>query len=334
MNAIHTCPVRRRAALLSGSARLLGAWLLWSCLGGAYPTGAQVSGTAPLQLLAAAQVTHAGIFLPQIFSSAQPLPTVRLADAPAYGNSLTLSRAQICDLLAANAPGVGTNFSGPDAIKISRRSRLFSESDLVRLLTSTLQQDYIKDKGQLQLRLGQPWASLTVPDEALTLEITDLPSAGVTPGFIARFNLLADGEPCGSSLANLKATVWREVWVASVQLQRGDPLSPDLLLRERRDVLNLRDPLAAFTAGDEHLEIAESVPPGQPLLARMIRPRPVVHRGQRADALLEDGSLSIRTEVEILEDGAPGQLVHAVNSSTHHSLMGTVLNNRTILITL
>jgi flagella basal body P-ring formation protein FlgA len=76
------------------------------------------------------------------------------------------------------------------------------------------------------------------------------------------------------------------------------------------------------------------VPAGQPLLARMVKPRNVVHRGQRADALVQDGALSIRTQVLILEDGAPGQIVHAVNSVTHRDLMGTVLNDRTILVSL
>jgi flagella basal body P-ring formation protein FlgA len=82
------------------------------------------------------------------------------------------------------------------------------------------------------------------------------------------------------------------------------------------------------------LELAESVPPGQPLLARMVKARTVVHRGQRADALVQDGAMSIRTKVDILDDGAPGQTVHARNSSTHRDLTGTVLNEKTILISL
>ncbi len=147
--------------------------------------------------------------MPQIFSSTQPLPAIRLCDAPAFGKNLILTRAQICDLLAANAPGVGTNFSGPDAIKISRRARTLGESDILGMLTATLQHDFIKDKGQLELRLAQPWAALVLPDEPLTLDVTELPTAGVTPGFIVRFTLRTGarnarqlaGEPQGFRLA-------------------------------------------------------------------------------------------------------------------------------------
>jgi len=178
------------------------------------------------------------------------------------------------------------------------------------------------------------WAALVLPDEPLTLEVTDLPSAGVTTGFIVRFTLRTAHETLGNWQANLKASVWREVWVASVQLKRGEPFNVGSFIRERRDILNLREPLADFAASDDALEMAESVPPGQPLLARMVKARAVVHRGQRADALVQDGAMSIRTRVDILDDGAPGQIVHARNAVTHRDLTGTVLNDRTILVSL
>ncbi len=316
------------------SARIVCPLLLWACLGGGFPLNIRAGEAPPLQLIAVAPVSGDGVFLPQIFTSAQPLPAIRLCDAPAFGKNLILNRAQICDLLAANAPSVGTNFSGPDAIKISRRVRTLGESDILGLLTATLQHDYIKDRGQLELRLAQPWAALVLPDEALTLDVTELPSAGVTPGFIVRFTLRTAHETLGNWQANLKAAVWREVWVASVQLKRGDPVVLDAFTRERRDILVLREAVADFAAGDEALELAESVPPGQPLLARMIKARAVVHRGQHADALVQDGAMSIKTKVDILDDGSPGQTVHARNSITHRDLTGTVLNARTILISL
>ena len=308
--------------------------LLWTCLGGGFTSNTSAGEAPPFQLIAVAPVSGDGVFLPQIFSFDQPLPAIRLCDAPAFGKNLILCRAQICDLLAANAPGVGTNFSGPAAVKISRRVRTLGESDILGLLTATLQNGYIKDRGQLELRLAQPWVALVLPDEPLTLDVTELPSAGVTSGFIVRFTLRTAHETLGNWQANLKAAVWREVRVASVQLKRGDALNVDSFTRERRDVLILREPLADFAAGDDALELAESVPPGQPLLARMVKARAVVHRGQRADALVQDGAMSIRTKVEILDDGSPGQTVHARNSITHRDLTGTVLNDRTILISL
>ena len=250
-----------------------------------------------------------------------------------FGKNLILNRAQLSALLASNAPGLSTNYSG-DTVKISRRARTLGESDLLGLLTAALQRDYTKDKGLLELRLAQPWNALVVPDETLSLDILELPSLGVTPSFIVRFALRTQHENLGSWTANVKASVWREVWVASAQIKRGAEVKTGALARERRDVLTLRESPADFDATDDALEFAEPVPAGVPLLARMIKAKAVVHRGQRVDALVQDGGLSVKTKVDVLEDGAPGDFVHARNANTRRELSGKVLNERTILISL
>ena len=308
--------------------------LLFTCLGGGFNSRLSASEATPLQLSATAQVCGDGVFLPQIFSATQPLPAIRLCDAPAFGKNLMLTRAQVADLLAANAPDCGTNFSGAETVRISRHTRTLGESDILGLLTAGLQHDYIKDKGQLELRLAQPWSPLLLPDEPLTLDVLEMPALGVTPGFIVRFTLRTAHETLGTWSANLQAHVWREVWVASSQLQRGDAVTADLFARERRDLLAVREPVAELDFNDIACELAEPVPAGAPLLARMIKPRAVIHRGERADALVQDGALSVKTKVEVLEDGAPGQVVRARNSFTHRDLTGKVLDDHTILISL
>ena len=308
--------------------------LLVTCLGVGFSSNLSASEAAPLQLTAAAQVCGDGVFLPQVFQSSQPLPAIRLCDAPAFGKSLTLTRAQLADLIVANAPDCGTNFIGGDSVRISRRTRTLGESDMLGLLTANLQHDYIKDKGQLDLRLAQPWNPLLLPDEPLKLDVLELPATGVSTGFIIRFTLRTAHETLGTWSANLQAHIWREVWVASSQLQRGQAITADMFARERRDLLVVREPVAELGVNDDALELGESVPTGAPLLARMLKARAVVHRGQHADALVQDGGLSVKTKVEVLEDGAPGQFVHARNSLTHHDLTGKVLDEKTILISL
>ncbi len=286
------------------------------------------------QLNAVAPVSGDGVFLPQVFTSTDPLPAVRLCDAPAFGKNLILTRAQVSALLSANAFTFGTNFSGADAVKISRRARTFGESDALGLLTAALQKDFVKDKGQLELRLAQPWNSLVLPDEPLTLDIQETPSAGVSASFIVRFALRTEHETLGTWTANLRASVWREVCVASHQLKRGDSVTTDAFARERRDILNVRESLADISAGDDALEFTEAVPTGTALTAHMVKPRTVLHRGQRADALVQDGAMSVKTRVEILEDGAPGETVRARNAATKRDLSGKVLDAKTILISL
>jgi flagella basal body P-ring formation protein FlgA len=287
------------------------------------------------QLSPIAEVTGNGVYLQQIVKSDQPLPTLHLCDAPQVGASMELSRSQINDLLATAAPDLmTTNWTGADTVLISRRTHTLNEADVLTLLTTTLQQDYVKDLGELELALTQPWVAPVVPDEPLTVKMLELPTAGVTRSFIARFQLCTATEIVGTWEVTLQAHVWHEVWVAHTDLVRGDLLADADIVQDRRDVLTIHEPLADFTSGDPTLELADSVPANGILLAHDIKLRTVIHRGQVADAVLQDGALNITMKVEALEDGAPGQIIHARNQASQHDVTGKVLDEHTIEISL
>ena len=213
-------------------------------------------------------------------------------------------------------------------------TRILTEAGALALLTATLQTNYVKDKGDLELAFTQPWIAPVLPDEPVTVKILELPSAGVTPSFIIRFQLCTATQTVGTWQATVQAHVWREVWVAHSDLQRGVLISDADVARERRDVLNANESLAEFSRDDASLELANQVQAGGLLLARNLKPRTVVHRGQMANALLEDGALSITMKVEVLEDGAPGQIVRARNPTSQRNLSGKVIDEKTILISL
>jgi flagella basal body P-ring formation protein FlgA len=288
-----------------------------------------------LQLRAAAQADSTGIFLNQIIDSRDPLPALRLCDSPAFGKISVLTREQITSLMRdAGADLMLTNWTGADAVRVSRRAHAFTEVDLINLLTDTLQRDYVKDKGELELRPTRPWTELNLPDEPLTLKILEVPTGGVTSAFIARFEIRTAREGLGVWQTTVQARVWREVWVAHSAIKRGEPLDIADIVRERRDVLSVRESLADFSTPDAALQLGEPVLAGNLLLARALKPRTVVHRGQIAQALLQDGALSITMKVEVLEDGAPGQIIRARNPISRRDVSGKVLNEQTILVTL
>ena len=239
--------------------------------------------------------------------------------------ALYLAGASVNELHAAEIATTQTN---------TPQLRAYSESDVLALLTATLQRDYVKDKGDLELRFTQPWTAPNLPDEPLTVKIQELPTAGISPSFILRFQLCTAQQTLGTWQATVQAFVWRDVWVAHSNLRRGDPVSAADIAHERCDVLKVREALAEFSADDPSLELAESASSGAPLLARMIKPRTVIHRGQITNALVQDGGLSITTKVEALEDGAPGQTIHARNPASRRNLSGRVLDGQTILVSL
>ena len=301
------------------------------------------------RLLPEAKVDSAGIFLQQLLvptssassasstapASSTELPHIRLAPAPSPGQTVTFSRAQLIELAQkCSSELIATNWSGATQIRVSRRTRQFLDSDLTELLTATLQQESVKDRGELELHLMRPWTPVAVPDEPLTLKLEELPAAGVSPNFVVNCELWNGKEKVGSWPVAVQARVWRDLPVAHSPLTRGQLLRDADVTMERRDFLLQRDAYLNFPTDDSSLELAENIPTGLPVLNRSVHARPAVRRGRLVDAIYADGTLNISLKVETLEDGLTGQIIRVRNPKTKRELQGKVQNDQTVLITL
>ncbi|HEY1171685.1 MAG TPA: flagellar basal body P-ring formation chaperone FlgA [Verrucomicrobiae bacterium] len=288
-----------------------------------------------LELPAQTQVTGQGVFPRDLFGAALEAPHVSLFEAPAFGKLLVLTRAQVeTALVKATGSTNAVQWTGAEKVTIARRSRMFGETEMLEMLTQTLQQAQVRERGELELRLNRSWAEVTVPDEPLTMKVMDLPASGISPYLIVRFELLAGRESAGTWQVAVQAKVWREVIVARQAAMRGLPVTRFEWATERRDVLTMRDALTDLPAPAEVLEVAESIQNGATLTARSLRVRPIINRGKVVDALVQNGALEISVKVEVLEDGLPGQTVRVRNLKSKREFRGKVQNEQTILVTL
>ena len=298
------------------------------------------------QLLPDVKVDGTGIFLSQVVAPTTSslvehtpqtvvLPHLRLAPAPSLGQTASFTRAQIIELAGGQVPELsGTNWAGPAKTVVSRRTRTLTDSAMLEMVTAVLQREQVKDRGELELRLVRPLPPALIPDEGVTLKVTETPQSGIVPNFFIRCELWNGQEHVSDWQIGLQAKIWRDVPVATERLARGQRLQDAPISLERRDVLVFRDSFINFPTDDPGLELTENVPAGAPVLSRYVRVHPAVQRGRLVDGVYEDGGLSISLKVETLEDGATGQTIRIRNPKTKRELYGKVKNEQTILITL
>ena len=320
---------------------LIAAWIFLPAF--AEPQSVPVSATAAraaapaetLSLVPAAQVDSRGVFLDQVLTvvPGRDLPHVRVARAPAFGETVALTRDTVAAGLRDAAPGLaGLDWSGPETVQVSRRTRSLDEHELRLLLTEAAQAHLGDDSGELELRLARAWTPLLVPDETLSLQILDLPRGGLRPNLLLRFDLLAGEERLGGWQLSLQASLWSDLPVARSALQRGQRLIEADVALERVDTLTLRDPLSPDAMSNEHLELAQFVRAGQPILARAVRVRPVIRRGGMVEGLIADGLMVISLKVEALEDAVPGQTLRVRNPRTRREFRAQVQDEQTVIL--
>lgn len=287
--------------------------------------------------LAAVEVDSTGIYLDQLLSLNPPqtIPHIRLAEAPAFGQTASLSRTQIVEALRVHLPEMSFCAAGaPAQVSVARKSRSLDEEELRTMLTATLQERCVKDRGELQLGFSRPWKGSAVPDEPLEIRLLDVPAAGLNSSFVVRFEIWSGRERVSQHQLALQARIWADVPVARSTAARGQLLRDADVIPERRDLLAMREPLRAELLTDGSLELVETIRPGQPVLARSVRVRPVIRRGGIVEGVLQDGMLSISLKVEVLEDGLPGQTVRLRNPKTKREMLGKVQNEQTVLLAL
>src|SRR5687768_1959774 len=155
----------------------------------------------PLELLPSTTAGSQGILLSDVVTNrtGEPLPRIQLGPAPAIGRPVFLNRSQVATLLTKAAPElVCSNWLGAERIKIARATRVVNDAMLKDLLTDTLQSEQVKDRGELELRFNRPWNPLVVPDEPISIKVVELPTSGVSPNFICRFELKTGDEVVGT----------------------------------------------------------------------------------------------------------------------------------------
>ncbi len=288
-----------------------------------------------VNLPATVEVDSAGItvatLVPEL--AAKPIGGLKLADAPEFGRSETLTRDAVAALLREKAPEFAvTNWTGAPAVKIGRKARTLTEDEVRQWLVATLQNEHVRDRGELELRITRSWKAVSVPDEALEFRLVDLPLSGIGPSFVARVAVECAGSRITTVQVPVQAKVWKEVLVAGSTLMRGQSLAGAEVRTERRDVLMTRDYVTPDqVAGGGH-ELVSNVTMGQLLTGRALRVKPAVTRGTVVDGLVTDGAMTISMKVEVLEDGAIGQNLRVRNVKTRREMLGKVQNEQTIVL--
>jgi flagella basal body P-ring formation protein FlgA len=315
------------------------ALLLVALPGGASASGFPATDVAVWTMKTNAVVISSGLALSDVVipPTGLTLPHYRISDAPKFGSTLTITREFVDGALAkVLSINVGTNWAGASQLLVTRRARHFDEAEMLTLLTERITQDHLSTGGTLELRTARSWSDIVIPDESFEMKIVSMPPQGVMGSFRVRFELGNETEEFGTWEVSVRASLWKDVWIARQRLNRGDVLVAENLVREKRDVLASRDHLEADDVEilPNSLELTENLREGSPLKPWSVRPKPMVYRGQMADALVNNGALSIILKVQVLEDGILGQNIRIRNPHTKRELIGKVNNDQTIQINL
>lgn len=185
------------------------------------------------------------------------------------------------------------------------------------------------DQVEVALRSFSP---LAMPEGKIGVVVLK-PNVGVTPG---RHSFLIGVQVNGREEARVwvdaDVKVFAEVVVTSQPLARLEPVTPEKVRLERRDLGET--PLQALTSIEE-LDgklAARSLSVNQVLTASMVDLPQVLRHGSAVTLLYESAGIRVETPGRAVEPGRIGDRIRVENADSGKVVEGQILNERTVRV--
>jgi flagella basal body P-ring formation protein FlgA len=185
-------------------------------------------------------------------------------------------------------------------------------------------------EGDLQLEFVRPWTPPSRLADLWTLEIAEYPSVP-SSSMLIRCRVLADGIAVADSTLILRASLWRDVWVARQPLANGSTFDVSVLETRRVDLMRERDALPA-SVGDRSYAVARAVSAGRLLTWHDVTRRPLVRKGNLVDVSAADGQLLITMKALAMENGSEGDTVTVRNTESRKDFAARVIDENRVQV--
>ncbi|HEY8995191.1 MAG TPA: flagellar basal body P-ring formation chaperone FlgA [Lacunisphaera sp.] len=185
-------------------------------------------------------------------------------------------------------------------------------------------------EGDLQIELLRAWNPPQVVARTWQVVVTEYPSVA-SSAMLLRCRVLADGQSAAESTLTLRASLWRDAWIARQPLVNGATFDPELLETRRVDLFRDRDALPA-AVGDQTFVFTRAVNAGRVVSWRDIARRPLVKKGSMVEVCAAEGTLSITMKALALQSGAHGEAVTLRNLESRKDFTAFVVDENRVQV--
>ena len=208
---------------------------------------------------------------------------------------------------------------------------LLTESALLTAIQADLPKRFVVD-GELRLTLSRPWTAVALPAPEFFAECVQLPPNGLSSNMQITVRGVSGGKIVGEWPLQVRAELWREVWLAPLRMERGQLLQPSLLTARTVDVLKEFNPPISADQDLSGFELAQAVQAGKPISRKDLVERSLVRKGQFVDAVANEGGLNIRMRAQAIEAGPAGAVIRVRNLDSQKVFFAQVINENQVQV--
>ncbi len=191
----------------------------------------------------------------------------------------------------------------------------------------------LNPEGELRLSFGRAWQPIRVPSEDWEVVLPELPIGGISKSFLLRVQIQSGGRAWFDRSVVIHAQLWKQVFVSTRRLSRGQQLDETSAQLQVLDVL--RDRLSPIAANSrlEELEVLQAVAERSPLTTKDVATSPMVRKGAIVEVIAGDGPISISMKGMAMAGGSQGDLISIRNMDTRKDFRARVVGRNSVQVT-
>jgi flagella basal body P-ring formation protein FlgA len=259
----------------------------------------------PLSMAAALQAADLGdITAPLDYAPSNPLAKVFDAPTSPPGPAVVTS--------------LGTVLIGSDQVLDSLKREIIARCGI---------------EGDLHLSFVQPWNNVEVRnDKDWRVVVDEMKSGYVSPSMVLSFRIEASGQLIGTWKETVEAKLYRPVWMTQRRLERGERLDSMVCALKNIDVLSQKLPYVPADADLSIYEMAQILGQERPLTEQDIKLRPLVHKGDFVNVVVNQGALNISMKGIALGTAGAGETVGIRNKDSRKDFQAQVIGQNTVQV--
>ncbi len=252
--------------------------------------------------------------------------------APAPGRRASVEIQQLMEIARAN--GVAwrpqTRF---DRVLVERMGKTLDQNDILPALRRALETEGVRASDEIDL--GSRSVSISLPlDAPADLDVRQIQYDRNTGRFMA--TLLAGGNHPGAQRATIQGRVFATArlpvlrrTIAAGETIRANDIEMAQVREDaaRRDLISNPDKLVGLTARQRLRE-------REPVREIDVRPATLVARNGNVTIVLQFGNMSLTAQGRAVEDGAKGDTIRVLNTTSNRQVEGIVVAPDTVSVSI
>jgi flagella basal body P-ring formation protein FlgA len=312
--------------------RSSGRLVLVAALAVAVPAAAERIAVAPESLVRGASVRLGDVAVLE-GERVRGLAGLVLADAPTPGESRSIAGTRVLDTLRRELGGLdGVRYTIPSLVRVRRAAQEIPGDALRELVERFLVERLATGEHEPRLRGFEVAGPVRIAPGPFDARVTAPAGAPLVGRTRLAIEFAQDGEPAARAWVTADVGLEGPVVVTRRALGRGEPVLPEDLAVERREVSDRATGLVTDPAEAAGRVARVPVAALTPLRREHLAAPAAVRRGDAVLLVAERGGVRLTVPGEVRDEAALGEAVRVTNRVSRKEVIGRVRDARTVAV--